>query len=94
MARIDGRMTFLWAFASGLGIPVVLSRCSGNCGVCGYCLPVTASIPVMAMLLVWSRAQAFVRRVLGGPRPERATSPPKSDCMGGAGCRDGISVKR
>lgn len=59
-ARLDGRMGFLWALLSGLGIPLVLSRCGGNCGTCGQCAPLIVSIPVMVMVLASRRAGALL----------------------------------
>jgi len=63
-ARLDGWTGFVWALLSGLGIPMVLSRCGGNCGSCGNCAPLIASIPVIIMALVWRRAGVLLKRFL------------------------------
>jgi hypothetical protein len=62
------------ALLSGLGVPVVLSRCGGNCGSCGNCAPLFASIPVMLMVLGWRRAGARLVAACRWPR-----SPPSQD---------------
>ena len=73
-ARLRRGMSFLWALLSGLGVPMILSRCGGSCGSCGQCAPVIASIPLIAVVLARRRGRALVKRLLGSLLPRRGAA--------------------
>lgn len=70
MPQRAGWTAFVWALLSGLGIPIVLSRCGGHCGSCGQCAPLIASIPVMLIVLARRRAWSLVKRLLASVLPK------------------------